>query len=45
MVHHAYPTSMNEGGSGYNHNAYQTAKKAWEAVFARMLLTAASRGR
>lgn len=40
MVHHAYPSSMNEGGSGYNHAAYQGAKQAWEAVFARMLLTA-----
>lgn len=38
MVHHAFPTSMNEGGSGYNHAAYQSTKQAWEAVFARMLL-------
>lgn len=38
MVHHAFPSSINEGGSGHNHAAWQSHKQAWEAVFARLLL-------
>ena len=36
-VHLGGPQSLNVGGSGSNHFAYQTAKKQWQAVFTALL--------
>jgi hypothetical protein len=37
MIHHAYPVSINEGGSGHDHHTWQRAKEAWEFIFCRAL--------
>lgn len=37
LVHHAFPESANEWGSGSNRMAYQQAKKDWNDVFIEMI--------
>jgi hypothetical protein len=40
VIHHAFPESMNTGGSGWDHFAYQNAKKQWMQVLGEMLAEA-----
>lgn len=35
--HMGAPPSLNVGGSGHNHFAYQNTKKAWQALFLQLL--------